>query len=120
MREKSDEECVVHSPSGDKATEGEVMIRSDGPRACARVALGRAFWIQRWTIVGVTISCAALFSVVGALITPKYKASVTVLPLSPTNVGGLGKLGSMGSVLGGLGSLVGLSGFGNSFKEEAK
>lgn len=107
MREGSNEQLITLS---------EV---DDNPHGCSPSILRRAIWIQRWKIVVATLSCALLFALAGELVTPKFRASVTVLPLSATNTGGLGKLGSMGSMLGGIGSLVGLSSLGNAFKEEA-
>lgn len=91
----------------------------DSPRGGASPILLRAVWIQRWKIVAATLLCALLFALAGELITPKFKASITVLPVSAANIGGLGKLGSMGPISGGIGSLLGLSSFSNSFKEEA-
>lgn len=76
-------------------------------------------WTRRWRIMIITAVCGIMFAAVGALITPEYEASVTVLPLSSGNAVGMSGLSSASSLLGGLGSAIGLSQLGGSFKEEA-
>ncbi len=78
-----------------------------------------SLWTRRWRIMIVTAVCGIVFATLGALITPKYEASVTVLPLSSGSTVGMNGLSSVSSLLGGLGSEIGLSQLGGSFKEEA-
>ena len=76
-------------------------------------------WAKRWWVLFSTIVFAVLLSGIGALIKPKYRSSVTVLPLSAAAPSALSQIGSAGSMLGGLGSLIGLSKLGGSFKQES-
>jgi LPS O-antigen subunit length determinant protein (WzzB/FepE family) len=79
--------------------------------------LWRALMRQKWLIIVLTGLVTITVAVVSALMTPKYEASVTLIPVSAE-----GEMGGLAAKYGGLASLAGislLSGGGISLTQEA-
>lgn len=66
-------------------------------------------WRSRWYALIGALICAAAAAGASWIATPKYTASVVMLPVSSRESGGLGSLGSAVSQLGGIASLAGLN-----------
>lgn len=66
-------------------------------------------WRSRWHALIGAVLCAATAAAASWIATPKYTASVVMLPVSSREEGGLGSLGSAVSQLGGIASLAGLN-----------
>jgi uncharacterized protein involved in exopolysaccharide biosynthesis len=80
----------------------------------------RALWARKWRIAAATILGAALAVAAAFLVTPKYQASVLLMPVSESGAGGgLGEFGSVSSQFGGLAALAGLKLGGQGRTEEA-
>jgi uncharacterized protein involved in exopolysaccharide biosynthesis len=67
----------------------------------------RLLWIRRWWILLASILCASIFGAIAFRMTPTFRASVVVVPVSsPNSASGLG---AMLGQLGGLASLAGVN-----------
>lgn len=107
---------VVEAPAGQNVETYALFTRADS--VSVRDVL-LFLWRSRWfALVGAAV-CAAAAIGAGLVATPRYTASVEVLPVN-SGEGSLGSLGSAVSQLSGLASLAGLSmGAEGGFKVEA-
>lgn len=77
-------------------------------------------WRSRWITLLAVVVCGIGAAAAAWIVTPRYTATVELLPMSGGESMGLGGAGSAISQLGGLASLAGLSlGGGSTAKEEA-
>jgi uncharacterized protein involved in exopolysaccharide biosynthesis len=82
-----------------------------------RLLAGR-LWAGRWWIVVSVVLFTAIFAAAAFLMTPVYRATTVLVPVS-TERGGAGSLGSALGQLGGLAALAGIMGDGGSQTDEA-
>ncbi|WP_116812547.1 Wzz/FepE/Etk N-terminal domain-containing protein [Steroidobacter cummioxidans] len=69
------------------------------------IGLLRILWLKRWWVAATTIVCAGTFLAAAFILTPVYRSSVLLMPVTSERSGG-----SIGSALGQLGGLAALAG----------
>ncbi len=78
-----------------------------------------AVWLRKWLVMAASLVGAVLAGVLAFVVTPKYEATVLIMPvLQSGSGGGFGQLGGVASEVGGLAALAGLRIHGEG-KEEA-
>ncbi|MFZ0499593.1 MAG: Wzz/FepE/Etk N-terminal domain-containing protein [Steroidobacteraceae bacterium] len=100
------------------AADAEVLRKLDETELTTGEQM-HAIWVRKWHVLAATVVGAAIATAAAFLVTPKYEASVLIMPVEQSNTGGgLGQLSGGGSELGGLAALAGLK-IGGDAKEEA-
>lgn len=78
-----------------------------------------AVWSRKWPVLATTLLGAVIAGIAAFLVTPKYEATILIMPVLQSSSGGsFGQMGGVGSELGGLAALAGLK-MGGEGKDEA-
>jgi uncharacterized protein involved in exopolysaccharide biosynthesis len=78
-----------------------------------------AVWLRKWQVLAASILGAGIATLLAFMVTPKYQATVLIMPVEQSDSGGgLSQLGGGVAQLGGLAALAGFK-IGGTGKEEA-